>query len=225
MGHDNFVFFFWIMTFFTFSIFFFIFHLLIDLFIFKFVFIFFLLAATDYDTEVTGWYMKKDVESRWLSIDRSLARILEQLPNLRVYEKGFNGKNGLANNDRYTWICSILKSKEAQICMSFAIFLAWDFSRFIVPLKTSAPMVHPLYSMCHELVRNVMGKVAKEELLKLNGEPVFNAKMKEIDLLDEKNLKVKTFLVFTLVLSDWGFIMTFSLLGSFSVSFLPDFKC
>ena len=70
-----------------------------------------------------------------------------------------------------------------------------------------------------------MGKVAKEELLKLNGEPVFDAKMKEIDLLDEKNLKVKTFLVFTLVLSDWGFIMTFSLLGSFSVSFLPDFKC
>ena len=63
-------------------------------------------------------------------------------------------------------------------------------------------MVHPLYSMCHELVRNVTGKVAKEELLKLNGEPVFNAKMKEIDLLDEKNLKVKTFLVFTLVLSD-----------------------
>ena len=47
-----------------------------------------------------------------------------------------------------------------------------------------------------------MGKVAKEELLKLNGEPVFNAKMKEIDLLDEKKLKVKTFLVFTLVLSD-----------------------
>ena len=90
------------MTFFTFSIFFFIFHLLIDLFIFKFVFIFFWLAATDYDTEVTGWYMKKDVESRWLSIDRSLARILEQLPNLRVYEKGFNGKNGLTNNDRYT---------------------------------------------------------------------------------------------------------------------------
>ena len=180
---------------------FFVFHLFIYLFIFNFVFIFFWLAATDYDTEVTvsNWYMKKDVESRWLSIDHSLARILEQLPNLRVYEKE--------------------RRKERPI------FLAWDFSRFIVPLKTSASMVHPFYSMWHELVRNVMGKVAKEELLKLNGEPVFNAKMKEIDLLDEKKLKVKTFLVFTLVLSDWGFIMTFSLLGSFSVSFLPDFKC
>ena len=34
-------------------------------------------------TEVTAFYMKKHVESRWLSIDRPLVRILEQLPNLR----------------------------------------------------------------------------------------------------------------------------------------------
>ena len=69
------------------------------------------------------------------------------------------------------------------------------------------------------------GKDAKEELLNLNGKLVSNAKMKEIDSLDEKNLKVKTLLVFKIILSDWGFIMTFSPLGSFSVSFLPSFKC
>ena len=66
-------------------------------------------------TEVTVWYMKKHVESRRVIIDRSLVRILEQLPNLRVYflekfskEKGFNGKNDLANSDKYTRICSML---------------------------------------------------------------------------------------------------------------------
>lgn len=59
-------------------------------------------------TEVTVWYMKEHVESRWLSIDRSLVRILEQLRSLRVYfleklskEKGFNGKNDLGNSDRH----------------------------------------------------------------------------------------------------------------------------
>ena len=116
--------------------------------------------------------MKKHVESRWLSINCSLVRILEQLPNLCVYflekllkEKSFNGKNGLANDDRYTRICSILKSKEAQICMSFVIFLARDFSRFTVRLQTSAPMVHRLYSMCYQFICNVMGKVVKEQLL------------------------------------------------------------
>lgn len=46
------------------------------------------------------------------------------------------------------------------------------------------------------------GKDAKEELLNLNGKLVSNAKMKEIDSLDEKNLKVKTLLVFKIVLSD-----------------------
>ena len=70
-----------------------------------------------------------------------------------------------------TRICSTLKSKEAQICMSFVIFLAQDFSRFIVLLQTSAPMAQRLYSMCHEVIRNVLGKVVKGELLHVNGKP------------------------------------------------------
>ena len=63
-------------------------------------------------------------------------------------------------------------------------------------------MNHRLYSMCHELVPNVVEKDGKEELLNLNGKLVSNAKMKEIDSLDEKNLKVKALLVFKIVLSD-----------------------
>ena len=56
-------------------------------------------------TEITLWYLKKHVDSRWLSIDHSLVRILDQMENLRVYflvqlprQKGFNGKNGLSKN-------------------------------------------------------------------------------------------------------------------------------
>ena len=149
-------------------------------------------------TDVTLWYTKKHVESRWLSINRSLVRTLEQLLNFCVYfleklskEKGFNRKDGLANNDRYTRICNMLKSNDVQICMPFVIFLAWNFSHFIVPLQASAPMVHRLYSICHELICNVMGKVVKEELLNFNGRPVSNAKLKEFDLLGEKNLPSK----------------------------------
>ena len=39
-------------------------------------------------TEITTHYMKKHVESRWLSADRSLVRILEQMENLRVFFEG-----------------------------------------------------------------------------------------------------------------------------------------
>ena len=47
--------------------------------------------------EITIHYMKKHIESRWLSIDLSLVRILEQMENPRKYflkeipkQKGFN---------------------------------------------------------------------------------------------------------------------------------------
>ena len=72
-------------------------------------------------TEITTHYMKKHVESCWLSIDCSLVRILEQMENLREYflkeipkQKGFNQKNGLANNDCYKRISSVLKQGIIQ---------------------------------------------------------------------------------------------------------------
>ena len=102
-------------------------------------------------TEITVWYLKKHVDSRWLNTDRSLVKILDQMENLREYflvqlsrQKGFNGKNGLSKNDRYQRICSMLKNKDAEVCISFVIYLARDFSRFMVPLQTSAPMIHRL---------------------------------------------------------------------------------
>ena len=121
-------------------------------------------------TETTVWYLKKHVDLRWLSIDRSVVRILDQMQNLRGYflvqlprQKGFNGSNGLLKNDRYQRICGMLKSKEVEVCMSFTIYLASDFSHFMVPLQTSAPMIHCLYSMCLHLVCAVMGKVIRED--------------------------------------------------------------
>ena len=91
-------------------------------------------------TEITTHYMKKHVESRWLSTDRSLVPILEQIKNLREYflkeipkQKGLNQKHGLVNNDRYKRISQ-------------------SFNRFLKPLQMSSPMFHPLYLMCLQLV-------------------------------------------------------------------------
>ena len=106
-------------------------------------------------TEITVWSLKKHVDSRWLSINLSLVRILDQMENLREYflvqlsqQREFNGKNGLSKNGQYQIICSMLKNKEAEVCMSFVIYLACDFISFIVPLQTSAPLIHRFYLMC-----------------------------------------------------------------------------
>ena len=106
-------------------------------------------------TEITTRYMKKHVESGWLSIDRLLVRILEQMENLRECflkkipkQKGFNQKIGLVNNDRYKRIASVLKDPKAEIYMSFVVFISQSFNRFLKPLQTSSPMIHRLYPMC-----------------------------------------------------------------------------
>ena len=75
--------------------------------------------------------MKKHVESRWLSIDCSLVRILEQMENLRdcflkeiPKQKGFNQKNGLANDDLYKAESQKTKSRNLHVlcCFHFTVF-------------------------------------------------------------------------------------------------------
>ena len=97
---------------------------------------------------------------------------LEQIPQ----QKGFNSKSSLANNDRYKRMCAVLKSKEPEVFMSFMIYLARDFSRFMVPLQASAPMIHRLYPMCLQLIRNTMGKVVLDEHMFKKGQAVLFSK-------------------------------------------------
>ena len=121
-------------------------------------------------TGITMHYMKKNLESCWLSIDPSLVRILEQMENLRGYflkeiskQKGFNQKNGLANNDWYKRIASVLKNPKANIYMSYIVFISQSFNRFFKTLQTSSPMIHRLYPMCLQLVHKFLGKVIQRK--------------------------------------------------------------
>ena len=148
-------------------------------------------------TDITTHYMKKHVESRWLSIDKSLVRILEQMENLREYfivqlpkQKGFNNKNGLAGNERYQRIIRLLKDPKAEIYMSFVVFIAQIFNHFITPLQTPSPMIHRLYPMCMELIHALLGKVIKDKLLIKNGKLVSAKRLKAIDLWKEESQKV-----------------------------------
>ena len=134
-------------------------------------------------TEITTHYMKKHVESRWLSADRSLVRILEQMENLReCFLKEINQKNGLVNNDRYERTASVLKDTKAEICMPFVVFISQSFNRFLKPLQTSLPVIHWLCKMCLKLVHELLDKVIKETLLKKEGKSVPAKKLKEIEL-------------------------------------------
>ena len=148
-------------------------------------------------TDITTHYMKKHVESRWLSIDKSLVRILEQMDNLKEYflrqipkQKGFNSKNGLNSSERYERITKILKDPKVEIYMSFVIFVAQSFNHFLIPLQTSSPMIHRLYPMCIELIHELFGKVIKDKLLVVDGKAISAKKLKQIDMWKEESHKV-----------------------------------
>ena len=147
--------------------------------------------------------MKKHVESRWLSIDCSLVRILEQMENLRdcflkeiPKQKGFNQKNGLANDDLYKAEKPKAEKPKAKIYMSFVVFISQSFNCFLKLLQTSLPMIHRIYPMCLQLVHELLDKVIKEsllkkvKLLKKEGKSVSGKKLKEIELQNEEWQKV-----------------------------------
>ena len=104
---------------------------------------------------------------------------LKEIPK----QNGFNQKNGLANNDWYKRIASVLKDPKTEIYMSFVAFILQSFNCFLKPLQTSSPVIHRLYPMYLQLVLDeLLDKVIKESLLKKGGKSVPAKKLKEIEL-------------------------------------------
>ena len=147
--------------------------------------------------EVTAHNMKIHMESCWLSIDKSVFRILEQIGSLLEYffntvpkQKLFNHKNGLAGNKHYKRIASILKDPKAEIYMPFIVCTSQSFNCFLKPLQSSSPMIHWLYSMCLGLLHKLLEKVIEGKFLKKDDKLVSAKKLKQIHLWSEESQKV-----------------------------------
>ena len=144
-------------------------------------------------TDVTVQYVLRHCQTRWLSIERVLVRIIEQYENLCTYfltelpkQLCFKGKNGVGNTDRYKRISSNLNNKALLPYMAFIVYIAQDFRQFLLPLQTSAPMIHLLYSMERKLIQNLLSKFIQPDhfMRKEKSQLVSN---KKILLLDVKN--------------------------------------
>ena len=123
-------------------------------------------------TAVTVHYLLKHCESRWLSIEKVLVRVMEQFPNITAYflesllkTNAFKGKNGVGNTKRYKRIVECLKDISLMSLMGFVVFVAQDFKKFLIPLQTNAPMIHVLHSMQIKLVHSLMSKFMKPEFI------------------------------------------------------------
>ena len=90
-------------------------------------------------------------QTRWLSLDRVLFRIIEQFDNLKEYFlvklptlPGYKDKNGIRESERYQKIKNALTNPATKVYMSFVINVAHNFKEFVMPLQSAEPKIHIL---------------------------------------------------------------------------------
>lgn len=113
-------------------------------------------------TEVTSHFVLKHCQTRWLSLDRVLVRIMEQFDNLKEYFlvklptlPRFNGKNGIRETERYQRIKNNLTDPTTKAYMTFVVNVAHDFKDFVIPLQSSEPKIHLLHNKCTKLITDI----------------------------------------------------------------------
>ena len=154
-------------------------------------------------TDVTSQFVLKHCQSRWLSLDRVLVRIVEQFKNLKEYFlvklpslPGFTGKNGIRETDRYQRVRKALTDPKTKIYMSFIINLAQNFKDFILPLQSVEPKIHLLYDKSTKLISDVALRfIDKEKIFNANGKLLPKDDLLQV-IKDKENHKVSFQFVF-----------------------------
>lgn len=153
-------------------------------------------------TGVVSKHLEKHCATRWISLERVLVKLNEQWENLKEYFLNklptlpeFKGKNGVGATSRYTRIKNYLNNQNILIAMGFVVFLARDFQKFIKSLETNEPMIHLLYSKSMELLRCVLDKFLKSEVLmrtrKNKSEIISPNDLVELDVRNSAHHKAK----------------------------------
>ena len=146
-------------------------------------------------TDITVHYLLRHCESRWLSIEKILVRIMEQFANIKTYfltelpkTQAFKGKKGVGNTKRYQRIAECLKDPSLMCFMGFVVFISQDFKKFLVPLQTSAPMIHVLHAMQVKLVHSLMSKFIDSQFITdaASKKTLGASKLIEVDVSDKR---------------------------------------
>ena len=97
-------------------------------------------------------------------------KIIEQYKNLKEYFlktlptlPGFKGKNGVSQTELYQRLENVLTSETALTCKSFIVHVCQDFKEFVVPLQSTEPKIHVLYTKCVKLVKDLLSRFVKND--------------------------------------------------------------
>ena len=154
--------------------------------------------TTDLITNLEPQRILRHCETRWLSLQKILMRIFEQLQNLKVYfletitkDLSFKGKNGVGASAKYLPIKKLLTSKKLPVIMTAVIYVAQVFKAFTIPLQTTQPMITVLFPKMQKLLQGLLAIFMKDVVLtkKKNILPI--QKIRKINLTDHSNQNAK----------------------------------
>ena len=124
-------------------------------------------------TDVVAHFMLRYCSTRWLYIGKTGLRVMEQIPNLKLYfltelPKGtnFKGKKGVGSSERYLRIKKMLESDLLLPCLSFVVYSSLIFKPFVLTFQKEEPMIHMLYPQMRKLVQDLLVKFVDKKVMK-----------------------------------------------------------
>jgi len=119
--------------------------------------------------ESTGEYFLRPVSSRWLSMEPVCRRLIEHFSTLKKYfitaiPKSSNSKL-LCSGEKYKRITAVLSDPSSLVYLNFIASFASSFTPFLTLFQKSEPLVHILYEKLNELVRTLMLKFMKSDIV------------------------------------------------------------
>jgi len=117
------------------------------------------------DDEISSTFFRF-VDNRWLSLGPVIDRVLPNFESLRqFFLKGKFEKN-TSSNCRFKRICSHLQAHKVTIVrLLFARSISADYERFLTMFQTSSPMIQQLHSDLTDMVRHLLMRFVKPELI------------------------------------------------------------
>ena len=121
-------------------------------------------------TNVTSYFLQKHSSTRWVTLRKVCARLLDQFENLKRYFLEFiptttSFKQSVKKTDQYKRIKESLQDSFTVPYISFIAFIANDFEQFLTMFQSTRSMIHILHTEMTRLLRTLMSKFVKSKLL------------------------------------------------------------
>lgn len=117
----------------------------------------------------------RHVSSRWLTLETSIARIIEQFTVLKEFFK--NKTQSRCESNRLANIKQAFADKSLFPKLLFLQNVSKIFVRFLKMYQTESPMIHTLYDEMVSFVKTIMGRFLNEEFFR-------NKQVTDIEIAD-----------------------------------------